>query len=338
MAVRVAINGFGRIGRLAFRAMYGRPEIDVVAVNDLTDAKVLATLLKYDSIHRRFPGEVRAEGDCLLVDGKRLRVLSIRVPKELPWKDLGIDIVVESTGIFRSRRSDKGGYEDHLTAGAKRVVLSAPAADEIDITVVLGVNDHELTPRHRCISNASCTTNCLAPMVKVLHETFGIEKGFFSTVHAYTNDQSVLDLAHRDVYRARAAAINVVPSTTGAAEAITRAIPELDKKLTGMAYRVPVPCGSVTDLVALVRRPTTADEVNKAMREAAEGRLKGIVEYTEEPLVSTDILGNPHSCIFVGQFTKVIDKNLVHVVGWYDNEWGYSNRIADLVAKLAQWC
>ncbi len=336
MAIRVGINGFGRIGRMAFRAMVQRPNIEVVAVNDLIDAEGLGHLLKYDSVHGQFPGEVRAEGqDTLVVNGKSIRVLGVRSPKELPWRELGVDIAIESTGIFRSRRSEKGGFEDHLDAGAKRVILSAPAKGDIDLTVVIGVNDDKLSPDHRCVSNASCTTNCLAPMVKVLHDAFGIERAIMSTVHAYTNDQRVLDLAHRDPYRARAAAINIIPSTTGAAEAVTKAIPELEGKITGIAFRVPVPCGSVTDLSAVLKRDVTVQEVNDAMKAAAEGRLKGILQYSEEPLVSSDIVGNPHSCIFVADWTRVVDGRLVKTVGWYDNEWGYSNRLADLVEKLA---
>ncbi len=339
MAIRVGINGFGRIGRLAFRAMASREAIEVVAVNDLLGADALAKLLKYDSVHGPFQGEVSVDGNDLIVNGRRIKVLSVRSPRELPWKDLGVDIALESTGLFRSRRSEKGGYEDHLDAGAKRVILSAPARDAIDITVVIGVNDDQLKPEHRCISNASCTTNCLAPMVKVLHEAFGIEKALMTTVHAYTNDQRLLDLAHKDPYRVRAAAINIIPTTTGAAEAVTKAIPELEGRITGIAFRVPVPCGSVTDLVAWLKSPASVEAVNAAMKQAAEGQLKGILQYSEDPLVSGDIVGNPHSCIFVADWTRVVDtegKNLVKVVGWYDNEWGYSCRIADLIEKVAR--
>ena len=336
MAVRVGINGFGRIGRLVFRVMAARPsDFEVVAINDLTDAKTLATLLKYDSVHGRFKGSVAAEGSNLIVNGKPIEVLSARNPKELPWGKRGVQVVLESTGVFTSRKTEKGGYGDHLEAGAKRVVLSAPAKDQPDLTVVLGVNDHLLTPQHRCVSNASCTTNCLAPMAKVLHESFGIEKGLMTTVHAYTNDQVVNDFRHDDLHRARAAWINIIPTTTGAAKAVGEVVPALRGKLTGIAMRVPVASGSVTDLTALLSRPVTKEQINQAMRQAAEGPLRGILEYTEDPIVSSDVIDNPHSCIFAAEWTEVIEQDLIKVVGWYDNEWGYSARSADLVARVA---
>jgi glyceraldehyde 3-phosphate dehydrogenase len=337
MGVRVGINGFGRIGRLVFRAMAQRSnEFDIVAINDLTDAKTLATLLKYDSVHGRFPGTVIAEGNHLVVNGKRIEVLAIRSPKELPWGKLQATVVLESTGIFTSRKSERGGYGDHIEAGAKRVVLSAPAKDSPDLTVVLGVNDNELRPDQRTFSNASCTTNCLAPMAKVLHDKFGIEKGLMTTVHAYTNDQVVNDFRHEDLHRARAAAINIIPTSTGAARAVGEVIPALKGKLTGIAMRVPVADGSVTDLTAVLSRPVTKAEINQAMRQAAEGPFKGIIEYTEDPIVSSDIIDNPHSCIFSAEWTEVIEQDMVKVIGWYDNEWGYSCRSADLIARVAQ--
>ncbi len=337
MAVRVGINGFGRIGRLVFRVLASRPsEFDVVAINDLTDAKTLAILLKYDSVHGRFAGTVAADGNNLVVNGKPIEVLAVRSPKELPWGKKGVDVVLESTGVFTARKSDRGGYGDHLDAGAKKVVLSAPAKDQPDLTVVLGVNDHLLTKEHKCLSNASCTTNCLAPMAKVLHETFGIEKGLMTTVHAYTNDQVVNDFRHDDLHRARAAAINIIPTTTGAAKAVGEVIPALKGKLTGIAMRVPVASGSVTDLTAVIARSASKDEINQAMKRAADGPLGGILEYTEDPIVSSDIIDNPHSCIFSAEWTEVIQGNLVKVVGWYDNEWGYSARAADLIARVAK--
>ena len=338
MPVKVAINGFGRIGRLTFRNLIARPDdFDVVAVNDLTDNKTLAMLLRYDSTHGRFAGEVAYDDGALVVDGKRIEALAERDPGNLPWERLGVDVVIESTGIFTSRATDsKAGYDTHLKAGAKRVVLSAPAKDAPDLTCVIGVNDSQLTADMRCISNASCTTNCLAPVAKVLHETFGIESGLMTTVHAYTNDQRILDLPHSDLYRARSAAQNIIPTTTGAAKAVGLVIPELNGKLTGMAMRVPVPTGSVVDLTANLGRAATAESINDAMRAAAEGPLAGILAYTEDPIVSSDIIDDSHSSIFAAPFTQVLggEGTLVKVVSWYDNEWGYSCRTADLVAKL----
>ena len=337
MAIRVAINGFGRIGRLTFRNLHARSEFEVVAVNDLTDNKSLATLLKYDSIHGRFPGNVSFDDDNLIVDGQPLRALAVRNPAELPWGDMGVDVVVESTGIFTARATgEKAGYDTHLQAGAKRVVLSAPAKDGADLTVVLGVNDDKLSPEMKCVSNASCTTNCLAPVAKVLHESFGIESGLMTTVHAYTNDQRVQDMPHSDMYRARGAAQNIIPTSTGAAKAVGLVIPDLNGKLTGIAMRVPVATGSVVDLTANLGRATTVAEINAAIKGAAEGPLQGILCYSEDPLVSSDIIDDPHSSIFAADFTQVLgdEGTLVKVVSWYDNEWGYSCRTADLVAKF----
>jgi glyceraldehyde 3-phosphate dehydrogenase (phosphorylating) len=331
MAIRLGINGFGRIGRLVFRSILERAtdEFDVVAVNDLTDAGTLAHLFKYDSVHGRYPGTVKTYGDGLEVDGDRFRVLSERDPAKLPWGDLGVDVVVESTGFFRTR--DKAAL--HLQAGARKVVISAPASGAVDATVVLGVNDHLLTGKEEVISNASCTTNCLAPMVKVLDDAFGLTKGFMTTVHAYTSDQRIQDAPHKDLRRARAAAVSIIPTTTGAAKAVGLVLPHLAGKLDGFALRVPTPDGSLTDLVAELGRDVTAEEVNAAMKAAAEGSLKGIMEYSEEPLVSIDIIHNPHSNILDSLSTMASGK-LVKVVGWYDNEWGYANRTVDVVKKL----
>lgn len=344
MPVRVGINGFGRIGRMVYRVMAQRPdEFEVVAVNDLSDPKSLAHLLKYDSVHRKFNKSVAAGEGQLIVDGKPLKVLKEREPGKLPWKDLGVEVVVESTGFFTEKHGGKGGgsggFADHVTGGgAKKVIISAPAKGE-DLTLVLGVNDAALTKEHTYISNASCTTNCLAPMAKVLNDKWGIVRGTMTTVHAYTNDQRVADLIHDDLRRARAAAINIIPSTTGAAKAIGKVIPDLDGKLDGMALRVPVPDGSITDFVAELKKDTTPEEVNAAFKAAAEGPLKGILEYCEDPIVSSDIIGNPHSCIFDSKCTMAFPKgkgNLVKILGWYDNEWGYSCRTADLVTRVGK--
>ncbi|MFM8406593.1 MAG: type I glyceraldehyde-3-phosphate dehydrogenase [Pirellulaceae bacterium] len=341
MAIRVAINGFGRIGRLTFRNLMKRSnEFEVVAINDLTDNQMLATLLKYDSVHGRYDGTVTADATHLTVDGKKILALSERDPANLPWGQEKVDVVIESTGIFVGRAANgKAGYDTHLQAGAKRVVLSAPAKDGADLTVVLGVNDDKLSANHLCISNAICTTNCLAPVAKVLHDTFGIESGLMTTVHAYTNDQNVQDLPHKDPYRARAAAVNIIPTTTGAASAVGLVIPELKGKLTGIALRVPVATGSVVDLTANLRRETTVKEINEAVRAAAEGRMKGILSYTEDPIVSSDIIDDSHSSIFAADFTQVLGDQgkLVKIVSWYDNEWGYSCRTADLCARLAKF-
>ncbi len=338
MAIRVAINGFGRIGRLVFRNLMSRPdEFEVVAINDLTSNEMLATLLKYDSTHRRYPGTVSFDEQSLTVDGKKIAALAERDPSKLPWADLKVDVALESTGIFTGRATDtKAGYDSHLKAGAKKVVLSAPAKDGADLTCVLGVNDDQLTADLKCISNASCTTNCLAPVAKVLHEKFGIVKGLMTTVHAYTNDQNVQDLPHQDPYRARAAAQNIIPTSTGAAKAVALVIPELKGKLTGIAFRVPVPTGSVVDLTCEMAKDVTAEEVNAAMKAAADGPLKGILCYTTDPIVSSDIIGDPHSSIFAADFTQVIGGNLLKVVSWYDNEWGYSCRSVDLISRIGK--
>ena len=331
MAVRVGINGFGRIGRLVFRVLAENPsDYEVVAINDLADPKHLAVLLRYDSVHKKFPGTVEAAEKALVVNGKTIPILSERDPAKLPWKELNCQIALESTGFFTSREK----LEKHLQAGAQRVVLSAPAKDKLDATIVLGVNDKLLNPSMKLVSNASCTTNCLAPMAKVLHDSFGIEKGLMTTIHAYTNDQRVADQIHEDLYRARAAAVNVIPTKTGAAKAVGEVIPELNGKLTGFAVRVPVPDGSMTDLTAVLKKSATKDEINRAMRAAAEGPLKGIIEYNTDPIVSSDIIGNSHSCIFVPDQTLVIEGTLIKVIGWYDNEWGYSVRTAELITKM----
>jgi glyceraldehyde 3-phosphate dehydrogenase len=333
MPVRVGINGFGRIGRLVFRVLAGRPEeFEVVAINDLSDAKHLALLLKYDSVHGPFKGTVEAAEGALVVNGKEIRITQEKDPANLPWKALRCQVALESTGFF----TNKAALQKHLDAGAEKVVLSAPAKDKLDATIVLGVNEKTLKPTDRIVSNASCTTNCLAPMAKVLHESFGIEKGLMTTCHAYTNDQRVADQIHSDPYRARSAAINIIPSTTGAAKAVGEVIPELNGKLTGYALRVPVPDGSITDLTSLLRRDVTKDEVNAAMKQAAEGPLKGILQYATDPLVSSDIVGNPHSSIFMADWTTVIGGNMVKTLAWYDNEWGYSSRTADLISLLAR--
>lgn len=336
MAVKVAINGFGRIGRITFRALIARgDEFEVVAINDLGDNDKLAMLLKYDSAQGRFPGTVTADADGLTVNGKKIKVTAERNPANLPWKELGVDIALESTGFFTNRASgDKPGYDSHIAAGARKVVISAPAKDAPDLTCVMGVNDDKLTADMTCVSNASCTTNCLSPMVKVLNDTWGLENGLMTTCHAYTNDQNVADQLHGNMHRARAAAVNIIPTTTGAAVAVGQVLPEVEGKLTGMALRVPIPVGSITDLNAVLSKPATAEEINAAMKAAAEGPLKGIMEYTEDPIVSSDIVGNTHSCIFDGNWTTVIGGNMVKVLGWYDNEYGYSNRTADLISKM----
>ncbi len=337
MAIPVGINGFGRIGRITFRAMMSRKgEFDIQAINDLGDPKALAMLLKYDSVQGRFPGTVSADGDTLIVNGQKIKVVAERDPRNLPWKAMGVQIALESTGFFTGReKGDKPGYDSHITAGAKKVVISAPAKDKPDLTCVLGVNDNQLTPEHKCVSNASCTTNCLAPLAMVLHKEFGIEKGLMTTVHAYTNDQRVSDQLHSDPHRARAAAINIIPTSTGAAKAVGEVLPDLNGKLTGISLRVPVPAGSVTDLVAVIKKDATAEQINAALKAAAEGPLQGILQYNEDPIVSCDIIGNPHSSIFDAPWTQVIGGNLVKVLSWYDNEYGYSNRTADLIKRLA---
>ena len=337
MAVQVGINGFGRIGRITFRALAARSEeFEVVGINDLGEPAALANLLKYDSTQGRFPGSIEVDGDTLIVDGRPIRICAERDPSQLPWGELGVEVALESTGFFTTRAADgKPGYDSHLEAGARKVVISAPAGDTPDLTVVLGVNDDQLTAEHLCVSNASCTTNCLAPMVQVLHQNFGLEHGLMTTVHAYTNDQRTGDQLHSDPRRARAAAANIIPTSTGAAKAVGLVLPELDGRLTGISLRVPVLTGSITDLVATLRSEASPEAINQAMQEAAAGPLKGIIEYTTDPIVSSDVIGNTHSCIFDGSWTTVIGPNMVKVLGWYDNEYGYSNRTADLIARLA---
>lgn len=328
MAIRVAINGFGRIGRLVFRSMVSRGDtFEIVGINDLTDAKTLAYLLKYDSVHKQFNGTVQTDGNNLIVNGKTIVISASKQIEDLQWSD--IDVVIESTGKFTDRTS----LQKHIDNGAKKVVLTAPAKDALDRTIVLGVNDADLTGDEKIVSNASCTTNCLAPMVKILHDNFGLERGFMTTVHAYTNDQNILDLPHKDLRRARAAAANIIPTTTGAAKAVAEVMPELKGRLDGFALRVPVPDGSITDFTATLSKSVTKEEINACFREAANGVMKGILEYTEDPIVSSDILGNTHSCIF-DSLSTMANGNFVKVVGWYDNEFGYSNRIVDLVQKV----
>lgn len=325
---KIAINGFGRIGRICFRSLIEKENVEVVAINDLTDVKTLAHLLKYDSVHGRVKADVSADGNFLVVNGKKIEVLAMKDPSQLPWASMGIDIVIESTGIF----TDKDGAEKHIAAGAKKVVISAPATGGVK-TIVLGVNDNQIVETDVVLSNASCTTNCLAPMAKVLHDTFGIEKGYITTVHAYTADQRLQDSPHKDLRRARAAALSMVPTSTGAAKAVGEVLPELKGRLDGVAVRVPTPDGSLTDLVAVLKRDVTKEEVNAAIKKAAENEMKGIIEYCTDPIVSIDIVGNKHSCIFDADLTSA-NGNLVKVMGWYDNEAGYSERVVELVSKI----
>ncbi len=329
MAINIGINGFGRIGRLVFRRMMKTGGFNILGINDITDAKTLAYLLKFDSVHGKYDGTVTAEADGIVVDGKKYKVMAEKDPTKLPWKDLGVDIVIEGTGVFTTREK----LAMHVAAGAKKVLLTAPAKDEIDATVVLGVNDSVLTGKEVFLSNASCTTNCLAPMVKVLHQTWGVDHGYMTTIHSYTNDQRVLDLPHKDLRRARAAALSIIPTTTGAARTVGKVIPELKGKLDGFSLRVPTPDASITDLVAVLKKPATKEEINAAMKQAAETSMKGILQYTEDELVSADIIGNPHSCIFDSKLTMA-QGNTVKVFGWYDNEWGFSCRVVDLLKKI----
>ena len=331
MAIRVAINGFGRIGRNVFRIMQARSnDFEVVAINDLTDAATLAHLLKYDTVGGRFDGTVEIDGDSIVVDGSQIKIIAERNPADLPWAENNIDFVVEATGIFCTREQ----CTMHLDAGAKKVLLTVPPKDEIDNMVVMGVNDDTLTADQRILSNASCTTNCLAPLAKVLHNAFGVKRGLMNTIHAYTNDQRILDLPHSDLRRARSAACNIIPTSTGAARAVGKVLPELAGKLDGMSMRVPVPCGSVVDLVCEIEKDSvTVAEINAAVKAEAEGAMKGVLEYSEDALVSSDILRNPHSSIFDAGQTMVMDGNMIKVVSWYDNEWGYSNRVCDLIFK-----
>ncbi|MGH3650751.1 MAG: type I glyceraldehyde-3-phosphate dehydrogenase [Acidimicrobiia bacterium] len=331
---RVSINGFGRIGRTVFRIIASRPDsdIEVVAINDLSDDDILAYLLEYDSVMGRFDQEVTVTDGVMTVGDHEIKMLVERDPARLPWEELEVDVVVEATGVFRDRAS----LQKHIDAGAKRVILTVPAEDEIDETIVLGVNDQELGPDDVIVSNASCTTNSLAPLAKVLDDSFGIKKGVMTTVHAYTNDQRLADVPHKDLRRSRAATENIIPTTTGAAKAVGQVLPNLEGKLDGMAMRVPVPDGSTVDLVVELERDVTVEEVNAAVKAAAEGDLVGIMEYTEDAIVSTDIIGNPHSSIFDASGTQVLGGNLVKVMSWYDNEWGYSNRVVDLIERLAE--
>jgi glyceraldehyde 3-phosphate dehydrogenase len=329
MALKIGINGFGRIGRLVFRKMIQDGGFDIISINDLADSKTLSHLLKYDSIHGKFPGDVEATENGVKVNGKEIRMTTLKDPTQLGWDKIGVDYVIESTGVFSTREK----LEIHLKAGAKKVVLTAPPKDDIDAIVVLGVNDEILKPEHKIISNASCTTNCLAPMVKVLDDAFGIEKGFMTTVHSYTNDQVMLDQPHKDLRRARAGAVNIIPTTTGAAKAVGKVLPHLKGKLDGFSLRVPTPDASITDFVCILKKEVTKEDVNAAMKKASETNLKGILQYSEEPLVSTDIIGNQYSSIF-DALSTMASGNLVKVIGWYDNEWGYSCRVVDLVKKI----
>ncbi|MDR0971448.1 MAG: type I glyceraldehyde-3-phosphate dehydrogenase [Bacteroidales bacterium] len=330
--VKVAINGFGRIGRISFRNLQKKKNLEVVAINDLTDAKTLAYLLKYDSVHGVLDNEVSYEGDYLIFDGKKIRIYAEKDPQMLPWKELNVDIVIESTGIFKTRDL----MSKHIKAGAKKVILTVPSskAEDVDATVVLGVNDNILSKDTNLVSNASCTTNCLAPIAKIIHDNFGIERGLMNTVHAYTNDQRLLDLPHKDLRRARAASVSIIPTSTGAAKAVGLVIPELKGKLDGLSMRVPTPDGSVVDATFILSRNVTKEEVNEAVKKAAQNQMKGIVEYTEDDIVSHDIVGNPHSSIFDASLTMVLEGNMVKVIAWYDNENGYSNRVCDLTEKL----
>jgi glyceraldehyde 3-phosphate dehydrogenase len=334
MSIKVAINGFGRIGRNVFRIILQRndPNIEVVAINDLADDDILAYLLEYDSVMGPLNMDVDVKDGVMTVGGQSVRMLMERDPAALPWAELGVDVVIEATGIFRSKEK----LQWHIDAGAKRVILTVPAKDEIDEMVVLGVNDDVLDPSDVIVSNASCTTNCLAPIAKVLDDAFGIERGIMTTVHAYTNDQRLADVPHADLRRSRAATENIIPTTTGAAKAVGKVLPNLDGKLDGMAMRVPVPDGSTVDLVVELSRDVTVEEVNAAVKAAAEGPLKGIIQYSEDPLVSTDIIGNPHSSIFDAASTQVLGGNLIKVLSWYDNEWGYSNRVVDLINRMGE--
>jgi len=335
MATKVAINGFGRIGRAVARIIMQRQgDLELVAVNDLSDAKSLAHLFKYDTVMGKWDGTVEAGDGKLVINGKEIKVLAVKNPAELPWKDMGVKVVLESTGIFRTAESPKGGYADHLKAGASKVMLSVPAKDDIEATIVLGVNNEKLTKNVKCVSNASCTTNCLAPVAKVLNDSFGIEQGLMTTIHAYTNDQKVADMIHSDLRRARAAAANIIPTTTGAAKAIGKVIPEIDGKLDGFAVRVPVPVGSIVDLVVNVKKDVTVNDVNAAMKKAAEGPMKGILVYCDEPIVSSDIINNPASSIFDSLCTMVIGRT-IKAISWYDNEWGYSCRSVDIMEIMA---
>ncbi len=330
--IKAAINGFGRIGRLTLKAAQERDNIEIVAVNDLTDSATLAHLLKYDSVHGKFPGTVESEGENLIVNGKKIRVFAEKDPANLPWKEHGIDVVVEATGVFRDREK----ISKHLQAGAKKVILCVPSKspDDVDATVVLGVNEGDIKPENQIYSNASCTTNCLAPVAKVLQDKFGIKRGLMNTIHSYTNDQVTLDAPHKDLRRARAAAMSIIPTTTGAAKAVGLVIPELKGKLDGFAMRVPTPDGSVVDLTVELEKNVTKEEINQAVKKAAEGPMKGILEYCTDPIVSSDIIGNPSSSVFDSQMTQVLEDNFVKILSWYDNEYGYAARVVDMMEKI----
>lgn len=330
MSTRVAINGFGRIGRVFLRNCINNPSIEIIAINDIADTPTLAHLLKYDSVHRAFPGEIKTEGNTLIVNGKKIQIVSFKNPEELPWKELNIDIVIESTGHFLDKASAGG----HLKAGAKKVILSAPPKEDSIKTIVLGVNDGILSEDDVIISNASCTTNCAAPMLKVL-EQFGIEQAYITTVHSYTSDQRIHDAPHKDLRRARAAALSIIPTSTGAAKAITKIFPHLEGKIGGCGMRVPVPDGSLTDITCILKNTPTVAEINEAFKRSAQGDLKGILQYTEDPIVSVDVIGNSHSVLYDSEFTSIVG-NLVKIIGWYDNEWGYSNRLIDLVIRIGK--
>ena len=332
--MKLAINGFGRIGRNVFKIAFEREGVEVVAINDLTNPKTLAYLLKYDSTFGVYAKSVEAKDGAIIVDGKEIKVYAERNPKDLPWKDLGVDVAVESTGVFRTAEGPKGGYKDHVTAGAKKVILTVPAKDEVDNTIVLGVNDEALKDSDVAVSNASCTTNCLAPVAKILNDEFGIEEGLMTTVHAFTNDQVILDQPHSDLRRARAASMSIIPTSTGAAKAVGLVIPELNGKLNGLAMRVPTPTGSIVDLTFRLKKNVSVDEINAAVKKAADGKMKGILEYTSDPIVSADVKGNSHSSIFDAASTMKIGENFFKILSWYDNEWGYSNRVVDLALKL----
>lgn len=332
MGVRIGINGFGRIGRHVFKIAFANSDIEVVGINDITDAKTLAHLLKYDSVYGRFGKDVKVAGDAIVIDGKQIKISAERDPKKLPWKELGVDVVIESTGVFRTKEQCMW----HVEAGAKKVILTVPSKDKVDNTIVLGVNDDDLTAEDIVVSNASCTTNCLAPVAKVLNDSFGIAEGLMTTIHAYTNDQNILDLPHSDLRRARAAALSMIPTTTGAAKAVSLVIPELVGKLNGMAIRVPTPTGSLVDLVVRLEKDASVEEINAAIKTAAEGSMKGILFYCVDPIVSADIVKDSHSSIFDSLSTMKIGQGLVKVLSWYDNEWGYSSRVVDLVSLLAK--
>ncbi len=335
-SMKIAINGFGRIGRSVFKVAFEKDGVDIVAINDITDPKTLAHLLKYDSNYGVLKYSVEAKDNAIIVDGKEIKVFAEREPKNLPWKELGVDVAVESTGIFRTASGPRGGYKDHITAGAKKVILTVPAKDQVDRTIVLGVNDDAYKDGDLAVSNASCTTNCLAPVAKVLQDNFGIVEGLMTTVHSYTSDQNLHDAPHSDLRRARAGAVSIIPTTTGAAAAVGLVIPELNGKLNGMALRVPTPTGSLVDLTVRLEKDPSIEELNAAVKAASEGPMKGYLKYTADPIVSVDIIGNPHSSVFDSLSTMKIGKGFFKVLSWYDNEWGYSNRVVDLAVKISK--